>query len=450
MCQSTHHYRLLYRGLLFVTFCLYGSNAWCNFALTPYIGDFNHSRAGGAAIAEDATTVYTNPAGLTRLSGENFSGAAQYFMTSASFSDYGSKDVFGSPLNGGNTGDGSGNTFVPALYYSRQLNDEMSFGFAINGSFGLSTDYARDWVGRYTAITTSIMALNINPSLGIKLNDAWSAGVGISAQRTQSTLSSAIDFGAVCLANLDPTTCASLGMPAPQSADGFVELKGEDWGTGYNAGLLWSAGSSESSNATRLGMSYRSRVSYHLTGDASFAVPAGAAAFNPAFTNTTVTIPLTLPEILSLSIYHDWSSTISVMADITRTRWSRFQKLEFQFANPAQPDQVIQKDWHDTTRYAIGFDYRHDASWLLQGGVAYERSPIPDTRYDPSVPVGDMLWLSLGAQYRFSDARRLNFGWMRVHVQQREVDLGGNYGETLHGNTDTQLDVFNVCLNWAF
>ena len=436
--------RSLCLSLLFSGSLLPYSNAWSNFALTPYIGDFNRSRAGGAATAENATTVYTNPAGLTRLSGQQFSASAQYFMTSANFTNTGSKDALGAPITGGASGDGSGNTFVPAFYYSNQLSDKMSVGIAINGSFGLSTDYARNWVGRYTAVTTSIMAMNINPSLAITLDDAWSAGVGISAQQTQATLSSAIDFGAICLANLSPSACASLGMPAPQSADGYVEMNGSDWGAGYNFGLLWS------SQATRVGMAYRSKISYQLTGDTNFSIPAAATAFNPTFTDTTVTIPLTLPEIFSLSIYHDVTHSVAMMADITRTRWSRFKNLSIDFANPAQPDQLIAKNWHDTNRYAIGINYQHDRSWVFQGGVAYEKSPIPDSSYDPSIPVGNTLWLSLGAQYRFSEHRVLEAGWAHVQLQQREVNLTGNYGETLRGNTDTQLDVVNLRLNWAF
>ena len=448
-----HYFTLQRRNFLHLLICcfyLYGTNSWSNFALTPYIGDFNRSRAGGAAVAEDATTVFTNPAGLTRLTGQQFSGSAQYFTTAAKFTDNGSKDALGSPLSGGNTGDGGGNTFVPGIFYSNQLSPTLSFGLAINGSFGLSTDYARDWVGRYTAITTSIMAMNINPSFTIKLNDAWSAGVGISAQQAQAKLSSAIDFGAVCLANLAPSTCASLGMPAPQSADGYVEMNGSDWGSGYNFGLLWSSANNQSSQATRVGMAYRSKISYQLTGDANFSIPAAATAFNPTFTDTTVTIPLTLPEIFSLSIYHDVTHSVAMMADITRTRWSRFKNLSIDFANPAQPDQLIAKNWHDTNRYAIGINYQHDRSWVFQGGVAYEKSPIPDSSYDPSIPVGNTLWLSLGAQYRFSEHRVLEAGWAHVQLQQREVNLTGNYGETLRGNTDTQLDVVNLRLNWAF
>ena len=432
------------RGFLFLMLVIYESSAWANFALTPYIGDFNRSRAGGAAAAEDATTVYTNPAGLSRLSGQHFSGVAQYYMTSAMFTDQGSRDAFGAALEGSDSDNGGVNTAVPAMYYSKQFSSQWVFGVGLNAPFGLSTQYDRQWVGRYTSVETAIMSLNINPSLAYKLNKEWSVGMGLNLQRTQATLSRAIDFAAVCLAYFAPNVCASMGMPAPQSADGFVEMKADDWGTGYNLGVLWST------NATRAGFSYRSKVSYELQGEADFTVPAQAAAFQSAFADTGVTIPLTLPEIISLSIHHDWTEKFAIMADITHTRWSRLKQLEFNFDDPTQAQQIKNKNWRDTQRYSLGFNYKIHPAWALQWGVAYEKSPIPEQTYDPSIPVGDILWFNVGTQYQLSRDLSLEMGLAHVHIKKRQVSQSGDFGETLHGDTTTRLEVINTRLNWSF
>ncbi|MGD8640845.1 MAG: outer membrane protein transport protein, partial [Gammaproteobacteria bacterium] len=373
------------------------SNAsWAQFSLTAYLGDVNRSRAGGAAAAEDATTVFTNPAGMMRLENQQLIFASQTYFSSSRFENQGTADVLGNPIAGSNGGDGGGTTFVPGLYYSNRLSDQWGIGLGINAPFGLSTEYDRDWVGRYSSINSGIKTININPSVAYRITNTWSIGGGINFQKAEAELSSAVDFGAVCLSILDPTTCGTIGLGLPQVADGYAEIKGDDWSTGFNVGLLWA------SSTYRIGFSYRSKMEYNLEGDAKFTNPPQAAAFAPAFTNTNAHVPITLPEIISLSAYYDWTQRLAVMVDITHTKWSRVDKFQFKYDNPAQPAQNIAKNWEDTTRFAVGMDYDLTQKLNLQWGAAYESSAIPDSTYDPSVPISDAIWLNAGGKYHFN------------------------------------------------
>ena len=431
--------------VFYVVFALPITPCLAQFSLTAYLGDTNRSRAGGAAVAEDATTVFTNPAGMSLLSGDNWVFASETFFSSAKFKNQGSKDVVGAPLSGGNGGDGGGATFVPALYYSRSVDPDSkwSFGLAVNSPFGLSTEYDKNWVGRYNSITSSIASINLNPSVSYQFNNQWSAGFGIDLQYVDAKLSSAVDFGAICYGILGPGSCIGLGLQ-PQNADGLVEIKGDDWSSGYNVGVLWS------DTDVRVGFSYRSAIKHRLKGKADFTNPPQAAAFAPLFTDTDVKSPITMPEIISLSVAYSLNAKYNLMADLTQTRWSRIKHFKFEYTNPSQPEQILDKNWKDTTRIAVGMDYMVDPTLIWQFGVAYEPSAIPDDTFDPSIPISNAIWINAGANYQFRKSMAVNCGLVHIIFHSRDVDLTGTYGENLKGKAESGLNVLNAQLIWHY
>src|SRR5688572_21412923 len=132
--------------------------------------------AGGAAIAEDASTVWHNPAGLVRLEGSQFVAAGHVIMPSTKF-DKTTATVTpaagGGNISGGNGGNAGETAFVPNFYSSLQLNNKLWLGLGVNVPFGLATDYEDDWVGRYHADRSEIQTININPSIAYKINDQF-------------------------------------------------------------------------------------------------------------------------------------------------------------------------------------------------------------------------------------------------------------------------------------
>src|SRR5919201_3405280 len=69
------------------------------------VSGLGNSYAGAAAVSEDATTVWWNPAGMAWLpAGKHITGAAAFIDPSTKFSDRGSVAAAGRPL-GDNGGD---------------------------------------------------------------------------------------------------------------------------------------------------------------------------------------------------------------------------------------------------------------------------------------------------------------------------------------------------------
>ena len=106
--------------------------------------------AGASALGEDASTIYFNPAGMTRLSGQQIVVAGHVISPNADFTNNGSTDAFGQPLPGPNSSTGDP-AFIPNFYYSAEL-DNVVVGVGVNVPYGLSTEYDDGWVGRYHAL----------------------------------------------------------------------------------------------------------------------------------------------------------------------------------------------------------------------------------------------------------------------------------------------------------
>ncbi|TMG98853.1 MAG: transporter, partial [Betaproteobacteria bacterium] len=97
-----------------------------------------HAYAGGAAAAEDVSTIFYNPAGLVRLQTMQLVVAGNLICPSTKFHDGGSLPAFGQPL-GGTGGDAGSCAGVPNLYFGVPFTDKWSFGIGVNVPFGLKT-----------------------------------------------------------------------------------------------------------------------------------------------------------------------------------------------------------------------------------------------------------------------------------------------------------------------
>lgn len=413
--------------------------------------------AGGAASAEDASTIFFNPAGLSRLQGTQVIAAGHIIMPSAKFHNEGSTHVLqgktGVPLLGGDGGEGGVSRLVPNLYISKRLSEKVTVGLGVSAPFGLATDYDRDWVGRYHALESDVMTVNINPSAAYKINDRISVGGGLNIQYMKAKLSSAIDFGTLDAAG----AFSALGLAPgalkliPQKSDGFVELEGDSWGIGYNLGLLFSL-----SDNTRAGLAYRSSILQSLEGDAEFSnTPAGLAKA-PVFKNSGIKAGIRLPDTFSASVYHRINTKWAVMADVTWTNWSMFKELRVKFDNQYQQDSVTTTKWKDNYRYSAGVTFTPDPAWTFRGGIAYDETPIESAVYrTPRIPDGNRWWLAGGLGYKLSKQLSVDAGYTHLFVNDPQVSKSAANDEDklrggLKGTYSAHVDIVSAQLTWSF
>jgi long-chain fatty acid transport protein len=389
--------------------------------------------AHAGAGAEDAGTIFYNPAALTRLRGSQFMAAGSLLMPSIHFHNQGSATATGAPLAGGNGGGAGSTSFVPGLFTAHRVSPDLTFGLGIHAPFGLKTNYDWGWAGRYQALKSELIAIDINPTLAYRIDDRLSVGAGLSAQYVNVEISKAIDFGSICAGSLGLAACAPAGY-LPQARDGAATVKGHDWGFGFNLGLML-----QPNAVTRLGIAFRSAVKYTIDGDARYARPQNLPAplaLAPAFTNSGASARLELPESLRIGAQVDLSPRWTLMGDATWMRWNRFQELRISFANGA-PDSVTPENWRNTVRVAVGAAYRASPAWKLRGGIAWDPTPVRQEFITPRIPDADRTWLAFGAQYQSSAQSTWEVGYAHLFIKDASIDkreppaggrLVGRYG----------------------
>lgn len=406
------------------------------FTLTEQNASGTGTSFSSAAEARDASTIFYNPAGLTRLDRQELIASVNVIMLSGGFTDEGSTTAGVIPLEGGNGGNPGGATPIPTLYYALPLSDNFVFGFGMHVPYGLSTSYDEGWVGRYHGLTTELKTMNFNPSIGIKLTDTLSLGLGFSYQMVEATFSNAIDFGLVGY---------SMGIPgfAPGSADGFVEVKGDNWSTGYNFGVLW-----EPMAGARFGLTYRSEIGNDVTGDATFAgVP---EPFQPVFNDQGFAAPLELPASISGNFFLQLDSHWAVMGDITWTNWSVIDEIVINFENPLTPPATLAQNWGDSFIYSAGVHY-NTGNLTYKFGLAFDETPIPSAELrSPRIPDSDRTWVSLGATWRSGENLSFDFGYAYMFMAAGQTDFTDEQTHNLKGTFNLRVNIVSAQVNWQF
>lgn len=374
--------------------------------------------AGAAAVAEDASTIFFNPAGMTYIQGTQIVGAMHLIKPSAEFNDNGlSTTGFGKPKNG-NGGDAGDLAFVPNFYFKTDLNDHVKLGIGVNAPFGLKTKYDSNWIGRFQAIKSEVITININPAVAFKVSEQLSVGAGVSAMWTQSTLTNAVNFGA--------------------AGEGAAKVKGDDWGYGFNLGSIY-----QITPDTRLGLAYRSKVKQHLTGNVKFSRPALVPA--AAAPDGGVTADVTLPESFSVSAFSRLNDQWDLMGDVTWTRWSRFQVLAVTRKNGSLLSAPTIENWDNTLRYSIGASYHYSDATVLRAGLAYDEEAISNESRTARIPGNDRKWLSLGAGWQVTPNGKLDIGYAHLFISDAGIhDNKGLASGRLSGSFDGSVNILSA------
>jgi long-chain fatty acid transport protein len=127
---------------------------------TPDVG---LASAGYASRAQDASTVFTNPAGMTRLDhSELLIGVQPYY----------GYQVFSTNHHTATTGSDGGNALVPlpngGLFYVYSLTPKLKLGIGDTTYFGSAIEYNLNWVGRYHLQGATILGNSILPSIAYR------------------------------------------------------------------------------------------------------------------------------------------------------------------------------------------------------------------------------------------------------------------------------------------
>jgi len=362
--------------------------------------------AGQAASAQDASTIFFNPAGMTLLPDRQVVVAGHLIKPQAEFTG-------SSNIGGGDGGDAGGLAIVPNAYFAYRLAPDIHVGVGMNAPFGLKTEYGSSWAGRTQGIKSELKTINLNPSIAWKATESLSLGAGVSIQYAKATLSN------------------STGAGLPPNV---AEVKGDNYSWGFNLGAMWQV-----SEATRIGLAYRSEVDHTLKGNLKVN---GVTAINPIYADVV------LPDSVSLSLFHKLSPRWELLADVTWTGWSDFDELRIVNAGGGTIS-VTKENWSDSYRYSVGANYRMNDKVTLRGGVAYDETPVSDAFRTVRIPDESRTWLAFGAQYRLSNKTALDFGYAHLFVKDARINKTES-GVTLTGKYEASVDILSAQLTHNF
>lgn len=378
--------------------------------------------AGSAAIADNASTIFFNPAGMTRLPGFNASAGVTAISTTFKFNDGGSTGPGGLPLGSNPGGNAGAIHAVPNAYFSWQLSPKWFVGLGASSPFGLSTKYDEDWIGRYQSTEFSIQTININPSVAYRVDDRLSIGAGVNWQRLEADYQRKIPAG-------------------PSDMNAEAKLTGDAWG--WNLGLLY-----QLTSDTRIGASYRSALDYSGSGTTTLSnIPAPMAGMLPSSVGNSVSF--TLPDTAIFSVVHDLNSKWQVLGDVSWTGWSRLPSLDIN--NGVLGEDHLTLKFRDTWRLALGVNYQYSPGWKFKGGISYDQSPIPGDAVRPtSLPDNDRISASIGAQYRLNPHTTIDVGYARLFFSPAINNSTDPKKGTVKGDWQANANLLGVQVSYQY
>jgi long-chain fatty acid transport protein len=445
--------------------------AWgAAFALQENSGSgLGNAYAGGAAVAEDAATVWSNPAGMALIGSNQVVAAVNLINPSSKLNnDGGSLAAFNQAL-GGTGGDAGSLAAVPNLYLVLPINKSFAFGIGVNAPFGLVTEYDDGWLGRYQALKSDLKTINVNPAISWRMTDNFSVGVGASYQQIKATFTNNVNYsGALATAaqtaaagGLIPAALVPTIIGATGSLDAKANVSGDDYSWGWNIGALW-----EINKGTRVGAAYRSSIKYDINGNVDFSYPALptlppalapvvgllASNVNNVLASGGVTSSIELPPIANVSFFSRLNDKWDIMADAQWTGWSTISELKFVRTTGATLNNTPE-NFKDVWRISAGANYHMDDKWMFRGGVAWDQSPVNSTDMTPRLPDNDRTWLALGVQYKASPALKLDAGFSYIWVKDPEINQ--NAGSTtanglISGNYNSNVTILSLQGTYSF
>jgi long-chain fatty acid transport protein len=377
--------------------------------------------AGWASRADDASTLFTNPAGMTRLKQSEFLGGIQPLYTDLKFSPDGRTTTTGSS--------GSTRQIIPTgdLYYVHNVSPDLKLGMGVLGYFGLAQDYGHGWVGRYYVTSNKLQGLTIQPSAAYKLTDKLSVGAGLNAM--YATMEQKMGINNVVL------------------PDGQLKLTDTTWGYGANLGILY-----EFDSKTRFGINYLSQVNLDFSARPRIT---GSPLLNVALASrglSNLDLTVHVPQTVMVSFYRQLNDRWGIMGDVGWQQWSQFGRVDVSVNSDDPRDLTTALQYKDTWHFALGAQYQLSKPWLLMFGASYDSSAVKGANMSVALPMGETYRFGAGTQYRWNNHLSLAFAYELVWLGTLNVDQerGPLSGRVAGEYNSAAIHALQVALRYQF
>jgi long-chain fatty acid transport protein len=374
------------------------------------------SQAGYAAAADDASTEYSNPAGMVRIKHPQVSTGVELIALNVNYNGSTSTEIKIPPYKidaivGVKQGVATSNIMraVPNFHFVTPLNDRWYLGTGLTAPFGLVTNYADGGVAAQYATISSMQTINVSEDLAYAATDKFSVGIGVDIQRFDGEFDADL-FNHVSVAN-----------------------KVNDVGLGAHAGVLF-----QFTPTTRVGLAYHSEIDHHSQGtgsvnthDLPHEVIPGVPLPDGIHDAGTVTMDLPLPAWFSLGIYHEMSEKWAVMSTLQYTYWNIVKNLTIQgipvksFAGSGVEisDKItLPMNFRNSYVASLGTTYKFTPKFMGRFGLSYDQTPTVNAYRELRLPDSDKFNVALGAHFQPTTQLGFDLGYQHVFAAVANVD----------------------------
>jgi long-chain fatty acid transport protein len=413
--------------------CLLATSAFGSGFLIPEQGAKASAMAGAfAATADDPSAIFYNPAGIA----QQRHMAAYAGTTLINFTNEFTGDP-NSPVSAGEEAKYNRHTFnIPNMYAVIPFGNNITVGIGVFAAFGLRTDWADPFAGRYISKDADLKTTSVNPVIAWQTDDGRLAiGGGIEYRRARVILN----------ANrmaLNPFSGRIVDVANTRLASEY----GSD--IGFNAGILFKA-----TPRFRLGASYRSDMDIDLEGEAEITpIPTGNAQFDAIIRaqlppNQSINTTLPFPSIATIAAAFSPNENWDLEFDIIRTGWDRFKELAVNFEATPAASFVRPQNWENSNSYRFGVNHNATENWDVRFGAVYDENPQPIESVSPLLPDSDRIGGSFGAGFHHGPFT-VDGSLLVLHFKDR--DTQGQNPEGFDGLYETDALLWSVNLGYRF
>lgn len=348
----------------------------------------------GAARSDDPSAAWYNPAALVDGAGVRIGAgltAAMASLHAEAMDDSWSEETE------------QGASPLPSLQASWAGGD-WAAGLSLGIPFGADVAWPEDWAGRHEIIASRILVVRAAPFVGWR-RGPWRVAGGLHVDTGEMRLRRSLDF-------ID--------------TEGDVQLSLRGTGVGLHLAAFLRAAERAHSHLD-LGLTYKSRTSIDLAGEANFTTP---DAFSLKAADQDASSSLTLPDRLTAGAA--WQrGAWTFLADLELTAWQVRDRVVIDFSREETPDVTQQADWNATVTVRGGVEWR-GGPWVARGGLYRDPSPSPATTLSPSSPDSSRLGGSLGVGRALGASWALDafYGFLRLDERASENpdSMAARYG----------------------
>jgi long-chain fatty acid transport protein len=372
---------------------------------TPIVGT---AAVGQAAVAEDASTAYFNPAGMGLFQSTQLMLGSQILVPYINFS----RNVNATSISGNNGSNAGQLTPGMDVYLAYHASENLRLGLSVTSPYGGALNYNDGWVGRYVVQNVIFYTINFNPSVAYRISDWVSLGAGLALEYM----------------NLQETV--ALPIPTLPLVDGQVKVSVANYAPGFNAGVMF-----RPSPSTKIGIAYRSRILHDLHGNTTFL---------RISTTPNTSTKMIMPQSIIASLAQDFNR-FTLLGELGWANWAQMQNTILTVSNYTV---VTPLDWNNTYRVGLGGQYRFTPCFLLQAGASYDSSPTNSSHRLPDLPMDRQIRAGAGVMYRFipqatlgASYEYLNFGRGNVRNVSTNGSLVGSYSRNYANTFQVSLNV---------